>query len=140
MFTHDAAEPTTGGGATLLPAGTYDLVVTKVEEKKSGKGYPMVNVTCEVLNNPDYNGAKVFHNVTFLPKSEKGSGMSSHFLKCINQPYEGAIEVDSNAWVGEDFKAKLVQEDFTYTKGDKLGQTKKVNSIKEIFATEDAPF
>lgn len=140
MFTHDAAEPTTGGGTTLLPAGTYDLVITKVEEKKSGKGHPMVNVTCEVLNNPEFNGAKVFHNVTFLPKADKGSGMSSHFLKCINQPYEGAIEVDSSKWVGESFKAKLVQEDFTYTKGEKIGQVKKVNAIKEIFASEEVPF
>ena len=140
MFTHDAAEPTTGGGSTLLPAGTYELVITKIEQKKTGKGYPMVNVTCEVRNNAEYNGATVFHNVSFLPKSEKGSGMSSHFLKCINQPYEGAISVDPDAWVGESFKAKLIQEDFTYTKGEKVGQTKKVNSIKEVLASEDTPF
>lgn len=139
-FSHDAAEPTTGGGATLLPAGTYELVITKIEEKKTSKGFPMVNVTCEVLNSPEYNGAKVFHNVSFLPKTEKGAGMSSHFLKCINQPYQGDIQVDPAAWVGEDFKAKLIQEDFTYTKGDKSGQTKKVNSIKEVLASDDVAF
>src|SRR5450631_2438836 len=130
MFTHDAAAPTTGGGSTLLPAGTYELVITKVEEKKTSKGFPMVNVTCEVKNNLEFNGATVFHNVSFLPKADKGSGMSSHFLKCINQPYEGAVSVDADAWVGEDFKAKMIQEDFTYTKGEKAGQTKKVNAIK----------
>ena len=140
MFTHDAAAPTTGGGSTLLPAGTYDLLITKVEEKKSSKGYPMVNVTCEVTNNPELNGSKVFHNVTFLPKDAKGSGMSSHFLKCINQQYEGAVSVDPDAWVGEDFKAKIIQEDFTFTKGEKIGQTKKTNAIKEIMASDDLPY
>lgn len=136
MFTHDAAEPTTGGGSTLLPAGTYDLVITKVEEKKSSKGHPMINVTCEVLNNPEFNGAKVFHNVTFLPKGDKGAGMSSHFLKCINQPYEGAISVDPDKWVGEDFKAKIQPREYDKKDGTKA----KTNDLKEIFASEDVPF
>lgn len=136
MFTHDAAEPTTGGGMTLLPAGTYELVITKVDEKKSSKGHPMVNVTCEVLNNPEFNGAKVFHNVTFLPKADKGSGMSSHFLKCINQPYEGAIEVDPSKWVGEDFRAKIQTREYDKKDGTKA----KTNDLKEIFASDDAPF
>lgn len=136
MFTHDSAPPTTGGGSTILPAGTYDLVITKVEEKKSSKGHPMVNVTCEVLNNSEYNGAKVFHNVTFLPKGDKGSGMSSHFLKCINQPYEGAIEVDPEKWVGEDFKAKIQTREYDKKDGTKA----KTNDCKEIFASDETPF
>lgn len=132
MFTHDAAAPTEGGGFSLLPAGTYELVITKVEEKKTKDQHPMVNVTCEVKNNEEHNGSKVFHNVSFLPKDKPGSGMSTHFLKCINQPWEGAISVNPDDWVGEEFKAKIVQEDFTYTKGPKEGQTKKVNAIKEV--------
>lgn len=136
MFTHDAAAPTSGGGSTLLPAGLYDLVITKAEVKASKKGYPMVNVTCEVLNNVDYNGARVFHNVTFLPKDAPGAGMSSHFLKCINQPFEGPINVESEKWVGESFKAKIAPR--KYTKKD--GTEAETNDLKEIFATEDAPF
>lgn len=136
MFNHDAAVPTTGGGATLLPAGTYDLVITKTEEKKSKKGHPMVNVTCEVINNTDYNGAKVFHNVTFLPKDQPGAGMSSHFLKCINQIYEGDITVDPLAWIGEDFKAKIQTRE--YAKAD--GTIAKTNDLKEILSSDDVAF
>ena len=136
MFQHNAAEPTTGGGSTLLPAGTYDLVITKVEEKKSSKGYPMVNVTCEVQNNQEFNGAKVFHNVTFLPKDQKGSGMSSHFLKCINQPYQGDIQVDSANWIGEDFKGKIQTREYDKKDGTKA----KTNDIKEVLASDDVAF
>lgn len=136
MFQHDAAEPTTGGGATLLPAGTYDLLISEVKEGKSKAGDPMVNVTCEVQNNAEYNGAKVFHNVTFMGKDKPGAGMSSHFLKCINQPYQGAIDVNPDAWVGEDFKAKIAPR--TYTKKD--GSEAKTNNIVEVMPSEDAPF
>lgn len=128
MFTHDAAAPTEGGGSTLLPAGTYDFVITKVDEKKTQAGFPMINVTCEVKNNNEFNGAKVFHNVSFLPKDKPGSGMSTHFLKCINQAWEGAITVEPNDWVGEEFKAKISPRE--YTKKD--GTTAKTNNITEV--------
>ena len=133
-FMIDAVEPTSGGAFTLLPDGKYQLVITKVEEKTSSKGNPMVNVTCEVLNNPEFNGKKVFHNVTFLKEGEKGAGMSRHFLKCINQPY-GAGEVDPQKWVGEDFNAKISSREYTKKDGSKAT----VNDIKEVIAS-DEPF
>lgn len=134
MFTHDAAAPTSG--YTLLPEGWYDLQVTNVEEKKTSKGFPMVNVTCEVINNPEFNGKEVFYNVSFLPKDNKGAGMSSHFLKVINQPYEGAIEVDPDKWVGEKFKGKIGPREYEKKDGTKAT----TNDIKEIKADADAPF
>lgn len=128
MFTHDAAEPTTGGGARLLPPGKYELVITKVEEKTSKNGYPMVNVTCEVMNNTEFNGAKVFHNVTFLPKDKPGAGMSTHFLKTINQPWEGSVSVDPTQWIGEDFSAKISTREYSKKDGTKA----RTNNIDEI--------
>lgn len=136
MFTHDAAAPTEGGGTTLLPAGDYNLVITKTEEKKTKDGYPMVNVTCEVRNNAEYNGSKVFHNVSFLPKDKSGSGMSTHFLKCINQPWEGAVSVDSLAWVGEDFYAKIAPREYDKKDGTKA----KTNNIVSVKSSDDIPF
>jgi len=143
MFNHDAAAPTTGGGSTLLPAGNYDLVITKAEDKdkdgnqlKSSKGHPMVKATCEVINNPDFNGSKVFHNVTFLPKDAKGAGMSSHFLKCINQPYQGDVSVDPEAWIGEKFKSKIQPREYEKKDGTKA----KTNDIKEVMASDGLPF
>lgn len=62
--------------------------------------------------------------------------MSSHFLKCINQPYEGEITVDPIKWVGEDFKAKIDHREYEKKDGTKV----KTNDIKEVSASEDVPF
>ena len=134
-FMIDNVEPTTGGGFSLLPDGTYDLVITKAEEKTSSKGHPMVNVTCEVINNAEFNGKRILHNVTFLKEGDKGAGMSRHFLKCINQPY-GAGEVDSQKWIGENFKAKVASREYTKKDGSKAT----VNDIKEVMASDDVSF
>lgn len=136
MFNYDPAVPTAGGNFTLLPAGTYDLQITDVEERKTKNNDPMVNVTCEVINNPEFNGKTIFHNVSFLPKEKPGAGMASHFLKTINQLYDGAIEVNPDAWVGEKFKAKVGERQ--YKKKD--GTEAKTNEIKQVLASEDVPF
>lgn len=130
MFSHNAAAPTSG--MTLLPDGNYEVKILKVEQKLTRKDrYPMVNITCEVINNVAYNGKKIFHNVTFMPKDKKGAGMSTHFLKCINQPWEGEIDVDPDAWVGEVFKATVSSREYVNDKGTK--QT--VNDIKDVEGT-----
>lgn len=141
MFNHDAAAPTTGGGYSLIPDGTYELQIIDFKEGTSRAGHNMVNITCEVINNQELNGAKVFHNVTFLPKETNGkptpgAGMSSHFLKSINQSYEGGIVVDPIAWVGEKFKAKVGTREYTNKRDEKV----KTNDIKEISPIDDLPF
>ncbi len=128
MFTYDPAAPTAGGNYALLPPGDYDLQITDFKEGKTKNQDPMVNVTCEVINNPDFNGKWVFHNVSFLPKDKAGAGMASHFLKCINQPFEGAIEVNPIDWVGEKFKAKIGEREYDKKDGTKA----KTNEIKAV--------
>lgn len=133
MFTHDFAPESEG--FTLLPDGTYELQITNTEERKTQKGYPMVNVECEVINNSEFNGKRVFHNVSFLPKETNGkptsgAGMSTHFMKCINQPHEGSAEIDCEAWIGEKFKAKIGSREYTKKDGTKAT----VNNIEGIEA------
>lgn len=136
MFQYDTAVPTAGGNFLLLPAGTYDLQITDTEERKTKNNDPMVNVTCEVINNPEFNGKTIFHNVSFLPKDKPGAGMASHFLKTINQPYEGSIEINPDNWVGEKFRAKVGEREYQKKDGTKM----KTNEIKQVLASEDVPF
>jgi hypothetical protein len=139
MFDYTAAPPTTG--FSPLPEGTYNLKIVAIEEKKTNKDkFPMVAVTCEVINNEEYNGKTVFHNVTFMPKDRKGAGMSTHFLKCINQPWDGDITVDPIAWQGETFKAKIAIVPFTYNQGKNVGKTVDRNEIKEVMPAEEIAF
>lgn len=125
-FSHDFApesEP-----FQLLPDGEYDLQITDTEERKTKAGDPMVNCECEVINNPEHNGRRVFHNVSFLPKDKPGSGMSTHFMKSINQAWEGNVEVDCANWIGEKFKAKISSREYVKKDGTKAT----VNDIKGI--------
>lgn len=131
MFTHDFA-PESDGNFALLPDGLYELQITNTEERKTKAGDPMVNCECEVINNPEYNGRRVFYNVSFLPKDKPGAGMSTHFVKCINQPHDGSAEVDCEKWIGEKFKAKISTREYEKKDGTKA----KVNDIKGIEATD----
>ncbi len=121
---------------TLLPDGEYELQITDTKESKTKAGDPMVNVTCEVINNPDHNGRKLFYNVSFLPKEKPGSGMSTHFMKAINQPWKGSVEVDCSYWIGEKFKAEVSTREYTKKDGSKAT----VNDIKSIEAADALPF
>jgi len=118
-FNHDYAPESEGKVYPLLPDGSYELQITDTEERKTSKGDPMVNVECEVINNPEYNGKRIYYNVSFLPKNKPGSGMSTHFVKCINQPWEGSVEVDCQAWIGEKFKAKIGSREYIKKDGTK---------------------
>jgi hypothetical protein len=128
-FTYDPAAPTAGGNYALLPPGDYELQITDTEERKTKNNDPMVNVTCEVINNPEYNGKNIFHNVSFLPKDKPGAGMASHFLKSIGQPFEGTLEINSDDWIGAKFRAKIGERE--YTKKDGITKAK-VNEIKTL--------
>lgn len=123
---------------TPLPDGTYTLKIAKAEETKSKKGNLMAKLECEVINNLEYNTRKVFHNVTFLPASEKAAGMAIHFLKTIGQPWEGEIDIDIPAWVGAQFVAKLGQDSYL---SEKSGKTVLKNEIKAVEKDPEAiPF
>ena len=91
------------GGFTPIPAGKK--YTFRIEETKDGitkRGHYKSDVKLTVAESPsgDYIGRTVFHTVSFLPKGEAGAGISKHWLKCLGQPYEGEVMVDSRDWIG----------------------------------------
>ncbi len=115
----------------LLPEGKYTLRITKAEETQSKKGNFMAKLECEVINNPDFNGRKIFHNVTFLNPQDKGAGMSVHFLKTIAQPWEGKIEIDIPSWEGAQFVATLGKSSYTSQKTGKLVDKNEITKVEK---------
>lgn len=107
----------------LMPDGKYDFSIIGVEEKRSSKGNYMVSVKASVINNVNYNGQWVFHNVTFLPPDANGAGMAIHFLKTIGMKWEGKIQVVPDNWLGCAFKATVKTEEY---------QGKKRNAIASV--------
>jgi hypothetical protein len=123
------------GTNKVLPKGWYDLEIVEFVSKagdtypKDGRtknNDPMVNILCEVINNEEFKGERVFHTVTFLGPKAPGAGMSVHFLKTIGQPYEGAVKVDSSQWVGAEFAAYVIQEEYKGKIKNKIGEIKPI--------------
>ncbi len=114
----------------LIPDGKYMLQITKSERTKSKNGNLMAKLECDIINNSEFNGRKVFHNVTFLAPDSKGAGMAIHFLKSIGQPWEGKIEINIPDWVGSQFLATLGKTSYTSQKTGKLVDKNEITKVE----------
>jgi len=108
MFPYNT-EGISEGGFEPLPEGRYRLRIIKTEEKESKNGDPLVNVTLEVTEGK-YENRKLFHNVTFMSKEKKGAGIAKRWLHCINEPYEGEIDVNPKNWDCVLFADVIIEE------------------------------
>lgn len=152
MFEFDATgiTPSAQGQGKLLPRRWFKFVVLDYTTNDGSKTYPMdgltkegkfpkVDVLTEVVDpDQEFNGARVFHTVTFLPattngKPTKGAGMAIHWLKTIGQPYEGKIKPNSKAWIGAEAMGYAIEDDYKGKIKNKWGE------IKPILADPQAP-
>ncbi len=111
------AQDTKPQGAPQALTGEYPLrivaAVPKIGKEEPHNRYVSVNF---VVAAGEHKDRKVnFHNVTFLPPGHKARGMALHFLKCINQPYEGAFKVVPANWINQVLVGKLGPDDKGYT-------------------------
>jgi hypothetical protein len=145
-FNATGIDPDSKGTNKVVPKRWYDFAIVEFVSKagdvypKDGttkNGDPNVSILCEVFNDGEYAGERVFHTVNFLPaklpdgKPTPGAGMSIHFLKTIGEPWEGNFSVDSSKWVGRKFKGYVIAEEYK-------GKTK--NKISEIKPIDEIPF
>lgn len=145
MFDFDATgiDPDSKGIGKVLPKRWFDFVVvdfvakdgtTYPKDGRTKNNDPMVSVLCEVINDDEFAGERLFHTVTFLPAKRPdgqptpGAGMSVHWLKTIGQPYEGKIKPDSSQWVGAQFSGYVIQDEYKGRIKNKLGEIKPYNA------------
>lgn len=141
VFQFDATgiSPDSKGTNKVLPKRWFSFEIIEFVSKagdtypKDGKtqnGDPMVNILCEVIDDEEFDGERVFHTVTFLPAKKKdgtptpGAGMSIHFLKTIGQPWEGKISPDSSQWVGARFMGYVIQDEYKGKIKNKISEVK----------------
>lgn len=109
MIHYNATGMKESGGFTPALPGEYTMRIVNTTEKTTKQGWDMVNCECEIADG-EYAGKKVWHNVVFIPKGNKGEGMALHFLHAIGQPYEGEFDTEPLEWIEKTFKAKLIIE------------------------------
>lgn len=114
-----------GGKYPPIPDDFYEFKITDVKEKETKNGDPMVNITLEVVS-AQHTGRLIFHNVTF-PKIDPATGkrpdwagMSIHFLKTIDEPWEKDFIVTPDAWIGKQFRAKTKTTEYQGKKKNEI--------------------
>lgn len=123
----------------LMPKGSYNYEIvgfvskagdTYPKEGKTKNGDMKVDFLAEVSDG-EFKGERVFHSVTFLPKDKSGAGMAIHFLKTINQDWEGKFTVDPNSWIGERFKGYTVEDEYQGRKSNKIKGVEPIGVAKD---------
>jgi len=96
--------PGAGGGGNFSPAprGIYTLQVadhSDGQRTQGGKnpGTPITKMTCEIADDGEHFGKRVWHNVTWIPrgtgeKANAGHGMAVHFLHAVGLPFDGKFK------------------------------------------------
>lgn len=127
----------------LMPKGNYNYEIvgfisksgeTYPKEGTTKNGDPKVDFLAQVTTPGEFEGERVFHSVTFLPKDKPGAGMSIHFLKTINQPWENKFKVDPQAWIGERFRGYTIEDEYNGRKSNKI------KGIEPIVKDDSLPF
>lgn len=121
-FRHDSRGIDPNSTMPLMPEGWYLMRIHSAEEQVSKKGNDMILAKCRPVNEQGYEDIEIWHYVVFIPKGQKGDGISVHFRSCIGVPYGGDDIVDASDWVGRKFKAYIVQETFDSKTRNKISQ------------------
>lgn len=135
-----AVETAAGGGGNFVPAprGIYTIQVLETEDgttKESKR--PKVDLECEIVDEGEHYGKKVWLTITHIPKGEKGHGLMIHSLHAFGLALNGNYELDTSDLQGQTARALL---GVTTREKVKDGTTylNEVNFIEELY-TEKHP-
>lgn len=144
-FDSTGIDPDARGASKILPKKWFKFEIVEFVSKAGDvypldgftkeKNYPKVDILAQVIGDPEYEGERIFHSVTFMPAKGKdgkptpGAGMAIHFLKSIGQPWEGKLKVESADWVGSEFMGYVISEEYQGKTKNKISEIKAVEAI-----------
>lgn len=115
------------GGGSLVPEGQYNVKIIGTYDKQATTGSPMVEIEYQILDG-EYLGFILKDRLVF---HENSYGFFKHFLKVIEEPYEGKIFINTNNWRNKKLRILNVHT---------VSNNKKYNNIKQHFSfKEDIP-
>ena len=148
QFTGKAEDATVGGGGggnfEPAPRGFYTLQIADYSQNQrtvGGKypGTPITKFVCEIADEGEHFGKKVWHNVTWIPrgKGEKpqgGHGMAVHFLHAVGMAANGdEFDFDEAEFQGKTFRVLLEVEPYDKVVNGRTFTNHK-NAVREIYS------
>lgn len=137
----DAAAESAGGGGqkfTPAPRGIYTIQVADYKDGTTSQSQrPKVDLECEIADEGEHFGKKVWLTITQIPKGEKGHGLMVHQLHAFGLALDGNYDFDTSELQGRQARALL---GVTQREKVKDGKTyiNDVNFVEEVY-TEKHP-
>ena len=123
-----------GGNFTPAPRGIYTIQVADFKDGTTATTKrPMVTLECEVADEGEYLGKKVWLTVTKIPKGEKGHGLFVHALHAFGLPHDGAYDFYTEDFQGRQARALLGVKPYTKVK-DGRTYTNDVNFVETLYS------
>lgn len=136
-----AAETAGGGGGNKFPAaprGIYTIQVADFTEGKTKEtNRDKVDLQCEIANEGEYLGRRVYVTITHIPKGEKGHGIMIHTLHAFGLALDGSYDFDLSELQGRQARALLGVEVREKVKDGRTYQNE-VNVVEALY-TEKHP-
>ncbi len=99
----------------LIPESEFNFIITAVTDTKNGEvwktknGDDYVQIECQVDDQCEWTGRKLWHGVTIMDEGKKGVFFLISFLGSIGEPNDGKFIINTDNWIGKRFKAKVKQ-------------------------------
>lgn len=81
----------------IVPIGEHKFQITDIHTENEEE----ITAKCEVLDTSG-EGLTLLHRITNNPSSEF-FWLTKLFLKCIGEPHNGDVVIDTDAWIGRQF-------------------------------------
>lgn len=151
-FVADQKDESLGGQKVdyHAPRGFYTLQIADYSDGQkttAGKfpGTPITKFVCEIADEGEHFGKKVWHSVTWIPrgtgtKPNGGHGMAVHFLHAVGMTFNGQFNFEESDFQGRRFPALLEVEEYESKKVDGQGRPylNKKNVVQALY-TEANP-
>ncbi len=118
----DAEQEGGGGDFPIVEDGDYNLVIEEVQDgvtsdEAKNPGVQKVGLLIGICSD-DWKEriGSFWHTVTFLDENKKGHGIWLHFNHAVGMPHDGAVDFDTDDYIGRKFQGTIGQK--TYRKKD----------------------
>lgn len=125
------------GNFTPAPRGIYTIQVADYKDGITQETKrPTVNLECEISDEGEYFGKKVWMSITQIPKGEKGHGFMVRNLHAFGVALDGNYDFDTNDLQGKSARVLL---GVTQREKVKDGRTyiNDVNWIEDVYTTSN---